>query len=757
MLPQKFLGNAQELPSFSLNFQLVEALETWKGLFNLQILENQMRWSTTHGPGRSRTRALEDTVSRLEARLREYENPHETPSVSLHNPYGEPSESTALRLAVPSMPQPKGEPHSGHPSPPSPYSTLSPLTAPSPSSVSSNTSSIRTTSRSPAADSEEPSLPMIRLLLDTFYVHSSTFGFFLNMSRFSNDILTLPQGHLHRPCPGLLSTVYLLGVHLSTSEAPDARRIREQSLLLRALRDTATDLATTHPNRLLHTIQAETLLAYYFFRAGNILEAKRHASSAASLVLGCGLHRIRSSTNWSASSSPVSVGPGGVTSLPGARDAVEEGERINAFWTVFTLSRNLAVAVELSSEVCGMFDAPGMQVDTPWPLDMESYKEGVLPPAGASTIWNYLNHTHPQSDEYERSTSTFVTKTSILLHQAVFLDGQYHQNMTQKDSQAFYAAFQSLNHLIDTTRMQLPALPTPAMNADSTNPSTRPVYLSHALVQAATIKLHGILYSDPASRQVCLDAAKAMLKGPSDGGIDVQLLGSVNPIMGTLWTLSCRVLIDELVRVRSLRGQAWPTQSTAGDEDELVSRLHTGFAALNFFSGSSDLMTHKDPRGLLGGWVTEHNAYGESHGAASSASSPSSSTITSTTPLGSPGRAMQPAAVDDWSPRSTESSLSGDGSESSDHYQLHDQSSTLSTFFHPTGVVGYPNTHDTSVPRYGHDHTYEHNHQPEDYSHGQGQRRYASYSASSSPTNGQYVVHTPPLYDAPYTSLTVSY
>ena len=41
----------------------------------------------TDGPGRSRTKVLEDTVSRLEARLQELEHPESsTPSVQLHDP-----------------------------------------------------------------------------------------------------------------------------------------------------------------------------------------------------------------------------------------------------------------------------------------------------------------------------------------------------------------------------------------------------------------------------------------------------------------------------------------------------------------------------------------------------------------------------------------------------------------------------------------------------------------------------------------------
>lgn len=120
-------------------------------------------------------------------------------------------------------------------------------------------------------------------------------------------------------------------------------------------------------------MQAEVLIAYYFFRTGRCLEAKYHASGAATIALACGLHTLRSSNQTSPS--PISVAPNQISSLPQPRDTVEEGERINGFWTVFMLCKNLAVAVEAPENVCGIFEAPGVPIDTPWPLDMESYKE----------------------------------------------------------------------------------------------------------------------------------------------------------------------------------------------------------------------------------------------------------------------------------------------------------------------------------------------------------------------------------------------
>lgn len=143
--------------------------------------------------------------------------------------------------------------------------------------------------------------------------------------------------------------------------------------MTRTLQHTATDLLGTHPKSILHTLQAEVLLAYYFFRIGRFVEAKCHTAAAVSLALGSGFHRIRSSSLFAASviglssDTPISLRP--------PHDNIEEGERINGFWTVFMLHKYITVALEPPSSVCGALEAPGTQLDTPWPLDMNSYSE----------------------------------------------------------------------------------------------------------------------------------------------------------------------------------------------------------------------------------------------------------------------------------------------------------------------------------------------------------------------------------------------
>ena len=202
-----------------------------------------------------------------------------------------------------------------------------------------------------------------------FFLHASTFGFFLEFNTIRNG-----------PTPGLLRCVYLIGAHLCgvLYPSPDATAYqeRESRFLRAALQETAIGLSEAHPQRFLHTLQAETLLSHYFFRCGQILEAKRHASSAASLALDCGFHKLRSSF-WQWDASAIGLEPNHSTPLEMPKNSVEEGERINAFWTVFTLHRNLAAASAGSSVsgLCGVFDAIGMEVHTPWPLEMNSYKQ----------------------------------------------------------------------------------------------------------------------------------------------------------------------------------------------------------------------------------------------------------------------------------------------------------------------------------------------------------------------------------------------
>ena len=130
-------------------------------------------------------------------------------------------------------------------------------------------------------------------------------------------------------------------------------------------------------------IQAEVLLARYFFNLGRLLEGRFHANAAVSLAISCGMHRITFGPQepTSPSSSPSGIGvlssassAAGMFDLSSSRDPVELGERVRLFWEVYILDRSWSVALE---SPCVLTDdsESDIQIDTPWPREMNEYEQ----------------------------------------------------------------------------------------------------------------------------------------------------------------------------------------------------------------------------------------------------------------------------------------------------------------------------------------------------------------------------------------------
>ena len=98
-----------------------------------------------------------------------------------------------------------------------------------------------------------------------------------------------------------------------------------------------------------------------------------HAAAAVSITVGCELHKVRSA-EWTGT---------GATVVPELQlfppmDDVEEGERIRAFWTAFSLDRCLSVICHTPS-LFAQQGTTATRVDTPWPLEMNEYEEVSCP------------------------------------------------------------------------------------------------------------------------------------------------------------------------------------------------------------------------------------------------------------------------------------------------------------------------------------------------------------------------------------------
>jgi hypothetical protein len=182
-------------------------------------------------------------------------------------------------------------------------------------------------------------------------------------------LLPAPLGDPSRPSPALMNAVYLWGIHLSQSSE---LLMYENLFLRRSLRQLSLEVSSAPDFNFMHTIQAQVLLAVYSFRTNAFFEAEYHTNAAVSLAIGYDLHKIRSSRYLS--STLLGLREGTELYTHPAHDSTDEGERINGFWTVYCLQRKLSMALRSSSEKSfGSVSNPDQEIDTPWPLDIETY------------------------------------------------------------------------------------------------------------------------------------------------------------------------------------------------------------------------------------------------------------------------------------------------------------------------------------------------------------------------------------------------
>lgn len=253
--------------------------------------------------------------------------------------------------------------------------------------------------------------------LDRFLPHATQFGFFLHIERFRESaLLPLDWADPLRPSPALLSVVYLWGVHLSPSEPLLSS---EPVFLKRAQQNISVEIAeNNNPLHLLHTIQAQVLLSTYMFRKKRFLEAEFHTNGAATLALGYQLHKIRSARPR------PGTPPLLVEVCPPPADAIEEGERIRAFWTVACLQSSLNIALSTASTSFSILESAGADIDTPWPLEIADYAAGALPVGYRcqETLKSFLTEDPPPQAS---PVPTLYAKAAVLLHRASRLGSRW--------------------------------------------------------------------------------------------------------------------------------------------------------------------------------------------------------------------------------------------------------------------------------------------------------------------------------------------
>ncbi|KAF8066938.1 Zn(2)-Cys(6) binuclear cluster domain-containing protein [Lyophyllum atratum] len=501
------------------------------------------------GGGLTQTQILEDRISHLQSRIRQLENVEEATDVPLHQPYSHDSPPRFDCDAPLAIPSGKSSPIS------------------QPSSSSSSPASVPKNSFAPTPV-QEPPMDIMLLLVNTFYQHCPRFGFFLNIDRFHQSfLLSLPIGHHARPTPSLLNAIYLWGSHLSPS-LPEG--FDEKTFLRNALYHLSKDLSSSHPQKIVHGIQAEVLLSYYYLKHGKVLGGNYHANAAVSLSLSCGLHRIRTPGNPRSTSTPSGSPRMLTTTLPTPADGTEEGERIDAFWAVLILN-NYWIAIQESHSM--FFDLQNIGVDTPWPMDMIEYELQLLPRVSSDTIKRFLESTTIEGF----SVMALHAKAAVLLEQATIIRGSTPSELDPMAGTEPWDAFTRLDMLVDQFKTHFPLVD----QMDGQPSDTETLIVMKMMTHVATIKLH-LPLSDEGnahSRQKSLLAAQAI--AVLTHSITPTSVLRIDPIIGVLWTAACEVFVHELLKVDS---------PATGNNPQWSTLLHSVLSQMNKFSSGNVLM-----------------------------------------------------------------------------------------------------------------------------------------------------------------------
>ncbi|KAJ8093953.1 hypothetical protein PM082_009836 [Marasmius tenuissimus] len=419
---------------------------------------------------------------------------------------------------------------------------------------------------------QEPHVNTRRSTLSWFLSnHGSSFGIYLNESRLLDGICSsLPFGHPSRPSPGLIVTLYLVTSRLLSTPSP-VPNVQNDTALSLVLNQVSNMLSSSHPKRIIHAIQAEIILSNYFLHMRRNLEGRYHLNTALSLAAGAGLHRTRTV---------------GSSILPPPTDSIEEGETINAFWTIYSM-HNVWDAIEPAVGADSVvLDRNGQRIDVPWPLDMVDYEQGIprtymgASSSSSATVRNFLSGSGSPgslSGGEGRSLIAIYSKASILFSRATSLANS-SRNANRNDPTEMERLVSCLNHLdqlIDSFAGP-PAVSSPL------------AVLTRTLAYASTIQLHAAFAdSNARSHNKSIVAARAaadlvsLVPVPNSGSGTMVL----NPIFAILWGIIGRVIAREIGRIRLARDSG-----TVGRRNELSTLLERILATMNAWSGWSSIM-----------------------------------------------------------------------------------------------------------------------------------------------------------------------
>lgn len=468
----------------------------------------------TDGSQRSRTLTLEEDVARLQARVRELEGSEATtPSVTLHDPYGQ---------------------------------TRQPITA----HHSLSPGSSGTARHAPDYDPE--SFSDLQYLIDTLAPFALDLGIFLSLPR-----LRAQPGSIS---PALRSALILCSFHLTRPSGPE-QVVSAEALVSRLLHTLVDALVAANPRLgpqfYMQILQAEVLLAYHLLRMERVSTAQSHANSAMSLAICLGLHL---SSGDAPAAGLFDFLAASLPRLPRPGDAIEEQERVDAWWTIHSLVKS-AETIHAGPPVV----SSTVNITAPWPGTTRG--DNSVVPGGAlrNTVTQFLVS---QNFGIQRETPFGLqARASVLLGEAHSAAAAYHRDPSISQSNDFRSRFTTLDNLIQNFFNSVLHLATSFRSSGSGGTyNSRQILLTVNLAALAQITLHCLFASSHApSNRRCVDSAIRAVHA-LNGLNDLKIM---NPICVASWGVFFSTLQNELHRLRSRSQQRHGPVSAAQGPNEV--------------------------------------------------------------------------------------------------------------------------------------------------------------------------------------------
>ncbi|KAI5122011.1 hypothetical protein M0805_008003 [Coniferiporia weirii] len=518
--------------------------------------------------GPTRTEILEGSLARLQARIKELEQPDD----DIEDEHPQAPTCVTIDTSLPPLPPPsRGEcgrilrviPCAG--------AGLETLEITSPSSEGSTDASHFSDdmghgpgSSSPASSIEpppwweldEPPPDIANMLIRHFLPNSQQLGFALSIRRFLEAL----EGPM-LPHNALMNAIYMWALRLSRN--PDLQR-HEDAYLQKALM-ALQDIPSSSPSdpaditlatKIVQVIQAEVLVSQYLYCYGRMHEGRYHIVAAISLALSYGFNRL----------SPTSVQDAKTTlrarvdlnlltqSLAPPRDLIEYGERVNVFWSVYNVDRCWSV----TGAPCILTDdaVHGTQIDTPWPLDAHEYGMAAANPEIVTlfpsnrTIQRFIAGEPPLPCVSDTSYAAMRVKASALYGRARKLTLAWGSDPTHDARELLRADMNNAVRLALEFTAALPELENLEMRIESSD-ARRTIYVVHVLMHTAIIVLYQVWASegDGNAVRMCLAAADEVSRVSDMGGPTVLRL--LDPVLGTVGAVLARFYAQELARARN--------------------------------------------------------------------------------------------------------------------------------------------------------------------------------------------------------------